>query len=98
MTILLRLLLIAVLVWALLRLVRNLLFGPPSSSPVGSTGTQQGSAGNEAGKGRQQVGSESLVSCHVCGLRVPESESRTVLLQDGERHVCSEECRQRLQS
>ena len=42
MTILLRLLLIAALVWALLRLLRNLLFGSPSSSQGGS----QGSAGS----------------------------------------------------
>jgi hypothetical protein len=95
MTILLRLLLIAALVWALFRLLRNLLFGPPSSSRVGSQDTGRPSSGgaNE----QRSVGSESLVSCDVCGLRVPESESRTVRLPEGERHVCSDDCRQRLE-
>jgi hypothetical protein len=93
MTFLLRLLLIAALVWALLRLVRHLIFGRPAPRQGGYA--DQGQRRREAASGGR--GSENLVSCHACGLRIPESESLGVHLPDKEAHVCSEQCRQRLQ-
>jgi hypothetical protein len=93
MTFLLRLLLIAALAWALLRLLRHLIFGP--SAP------RQGGRADQEQRRRQTTsgsrGSESLVSCDACGLRIPQSESLGVHLPDREAHVCSDECRRRLQ-
>jgi hypothetical protein len=94
MSYLLRLLLIAALVWALLRFLRALLFGPPSPRRSASGQQRQGSGrgGSQASGGT----SESLVSCEACGLRVPESEAMRVRMPDGEHRVCSPECRKRL--
>lgn len=91
MTIFLRLLLIAALVWFLLRLLRQLVLGPPA-------GARRGADRSEHAEPRSTDSSETLVSCEVCGLRVPEGESRSVRLPDGDHRVCSEECRRRLAS
>lgn len=91
MTYLLRLLLIAVAIWALFRLLRHLLLGPPG-------GSKPPSRGEEAAPRREQGRlSETLVSCSACGLRIPEGEALRVEGPDGVRHACSEECRRQLE-